>query len=174
MDNIYWTYVNSLAKLNEKLITPGVFPGLKVFNALSWGLIEEYYEYAAADFTENKIKEAGDTLAYITLLLLSYNSVNDTADLLHLLDLGSFSKNMSLLEYCSNLKRLNREDETFNWAAAVALFKSVFDDVKTYFVKVPEIGVINVSFDIIATVNIEKLTYREERSILFSGAGDNR
>ena len=165
MTNVYLTYVTELSKLNESYVTPAIMPNFKVFNALAWGLIEEYYEYFdSGTNVENRTKEAGDVLAYITLLLLTLNCVNDVAELLDLVDQSAFNFEVCLLSYCSNLKRINREGESFNWTVALALFDFVLADIKTY----------GVDFKTVAETNLDKLYDRYRRDVMFSGSGDSR
>ena len=170
--NDYLTYVHSLAKLNSAHITPGVMPKASVFNAFAWGFVEEIEEYAQAS-VEQKINEAGDVLAYTTLLLFCVehepedenapkpDSITEISDLLSWWSTGHFNK----LDYYSNLKRVNREGTMFWWANVLLGWTDVLRDAQK---------VHSLTFAEIAQTNIAKLQDRAERKVLFAGSGDDR
>lgn len=154
-------YVTALAELNSSYITPGNIPNCVVFNALAWGLAEELLEYEDASSHEEVIKEAGDVLAYATLLLLTQASIVEVAECLEIGTVLPFNP----LAYFSNLKRMNREGEKFLWIEALKAWCDTFEQAEDFH---------SLSFEEIAQANIDKLQDRAKRNVMFQGAGNNR
>jgi hypothetical protein len=160
MLNVYLDYVQSLAELNSSIVTPGIMPEPSVLNAFAWGFVEELEEYAEAK-AEQKIKEAGDVLAYTTLLLLCAAEVQDVAEVLCYWCKGGFTG----LSFFSNMKRINRENQSIDWANVLCGWTDVLRNAGNLH---------SLTFADIAEANISKLKDRAERKVMFSGSGDDR
>lgn len=162
MSNLYLEYVQGLAELNAQYLTPDQMPTSEVFNALAWGLVEEMEEYLHADETQ-VLKESGDVLAYAALLLLCVATVEETADLLE--SAHKTNGMFSSLDFYSNLKRVNRENDWFNWTNVVRAWSFVYNHAH---------AVHSLTFAYISQTNLTKLRDRANRGLLFKGSGDAR
>lgn len=173
MNNVFLEYVQALLKLNAGQVTLGTVHSNRLINNFCWGLLEEYEEFWAK-YEENDItsdiKEAGDVLAYATLILLCFsNSVETVAANLEKINASVLKTTnyptFSRLYFTSNLKRFNREDTPIHLHLVEDCLAEVLHIIHL---------VHKISFKEVATTNISKLTDRKARNVMFKGSGDNR
>lgn len=156
-------YVLPLLELNADHITPGQMPSPPVFNAFAWGLIEEHLEWLEAVEPEQELKESGDVLAYATLLLSCVHKPEDVANKLESVSKELFPHVLEVeLGLYSNLKRVNREKQTFDPSPVLSYIYLCLEDVHSF------------TLEEVALENIRKLRDRKARGVMFSGSGDNR
>lgn len=157
-------YVKGLAKLNETHVTPGQMPTIQVFNSLAWGLVEERLELALATTKDSILKEAGDVLAYATLLLLCvFDETNVVSLLTNALD--TVKPTNHALAFASNIKRHNREGQVFDWVLVMPILKSALVVAATAH---------KFSIADVAEANLLKLIDRADRGVMLKGSGDAR
>lgn len=157
-------YVTAIAELNQYYLQPGSMPECSVFNAYAWGLLEETSEFSKVKSKDEALLEAGDVLAYTALLLLCVSPIEFVTNELEFIP-PSYYQTFDVLEFLSNMKRINREGETFDTKQVIALWF----DVLTAAYKVH-----SLTFEQIADANISKLKNRQTRDMLFKGRGDKR
>lgn len=168
-------YCQQLLQLNDSRLTS--HNNARYFSSVSFGLIEEFAEWAEA---KEDINEVGDILAYVTLCLASIEYSNSLYYPSHrptlLLKIGTNvsqiiintlaynyegDEGQVITKVAGHLKRHYRENQkleyvTLVYPLAIALRRSghFIGDV--------------------TQANIDKLTDRANRSVLFQGEGGNR
>jgi hypothetical protein len=152
-------YVSKIAELNASKLSPGNLPEVNVSASFFLGFLEEILELEEALTDDDLLKEAGDVLAYFTLLYLQYLEIEETAALLDsVLSYDLETAEVELLELLSNFKRVFRENEPLV-------------DINLWNALRYAIRYSGYSFTDVAAANIQKLTRRGD---IFRGRGDNR
>ena len=181
-------YVTSLIDLNYDKIQSRHHS--EYYASINIGLVEELLELGEAEGVEANVKEAGDVIAYTTLIIVS----NQLSNGLHLYshdimdslvteasDTLSYTfGNTPSAEYPSHLalqvastaKRYFREGEVITdvFVANVAAMAYEHARLTLEHRYLPEM----LTVEQVLSTNIEKLRKRRQDGLLFKGRGDNR
>lgn len=160
------TYVEELYQLNKGHLDNYTN---QTFNALVWGLVEEHEEFKQALDSSDLIvigKEAGDVLAYYTLILLCIYAKDRCEVIKQLVFViyGEIHTSVDYLSIFSNMKRFNREGEELNLEQFGIILSSTLCVCQH----------LGIYIETIAYTNNLKLKARHLKGTLLKGSGEHR
>ncbi len=159
-DYVQWLLTTNLQQLD--LSDDSDFGTPELISNFGFGLLEEEREYALAK-AEDKPKEAGDVLAYYTLLAVSLGFSRDYISGRIASTSTQFTVDSPVLGLAGSLKRLFRGDGSSANVEGNAFLTLLYVITNA-----------GIPADALADLNKRKLTERLERTSTFHGSGDNR
>lgn len=167
-------YANELLDLNKEPLQ--TWDKQRFYSSVAFGLVEELLEFNEADHefynisptlrTDKRLlKEAGDVLAYVVLVLAAQELTPDQMVLEYNKYLDSFTSPLAAASAMAGLfKRHFRENQSVPVASVFFCLNTVLSELSPHGITLADI----------AEANLKKLKDRANRGLLFQGTGSDR